>query len=138
MNFAKIQHCAPKNAEKHAPTEVIVLSSSPDERHPAKSKSGCQVFSQNNRNKQNHSSKSYDRKAVMYWISMNNIPSLIVLYLLQHLLLKRKIIAINIRKFGHIVVTIICGNTVVAFQNLAAWFNYQTILLENGEGALKV
>lgn len=66
MNFAKIQHCAPKNAEKHAPTEVIVLSSSPDERHPAKSKSGCQVFSQNNRNKQNHSSKSYDRKAVMY------------------------------------------------------------------------
>ena len=37
-NFAKIAHCADKNAEKHAPTEVIELSSSPDERHPAKSR----------------------------------------------------------------------------------------------------
>ena len=50
QNFSKTQHCAAKNAEKHAPTEVIELSSSPDERHPAKSKSGCEIFSQNNKN----------------------------------------------------------------------------------------
>ena len=50
QNFAKTQHCAAKNAEKHAPTKVIELSSSPDERHPAKRKSGCEIFSQNNKN----------------------------------------------------------------------------------------
>ena len=50
QNFAKTQHCAAKNAEKHAPTEVIELSSSTDERHPAKRKSGCEIFSQNNKN----------------------------------------------------------------------------------------
>ena len=43
-------HCAAKNAEKHAPNEVIELSSSPDERYPAKRKSGCENFSQKNKN----------------------------------------------------------------------------------------
>jgi hypothetical protein len=44
-----LPHCADKNAEKHAPTQVIELSSSPDERHPAKRKSGCENFSQKNK-----------------------------------------------------------------------------------------